>query len=115
MAKHRIDTHGNDVEYENLVASYLDTLGIYHRRQVAFGSIRVDFVLVGLDLIIEIDDPNHTHWDFKAKDRLRDEYLQTLGFAVIRVTNKRLDADPDGALVEIGRIVQDRLRVYWEV
>lgn len=99
--------------YENIIAEYLDVRAIVYSRQgYITGDIRVDFVLVGLDIIIEVDDPSHGRTVKRNKDRDRDRYLSSSGFTVVRVTNK--EASNGSALIIINEaILEARGKLPW--
>lgn len=50
----------------------------------------VDFIFHGLSLIIELDGSQHENT--KEKDLLRDEFIGSLGYTVIRITHKEFQA-----------------------
>jgi very-short-patch-repair endonuclease len=61
-------------------------LGARFRRQVPVGPWIVDFGSFNPMLAIEIDDKSHEFRD----ERVRTDYLESLGFAVLRFTNRRV-------------------------
>jgi very-short-patch-repair endonuclease len=69
------------------------------RRQHAIDRFVVDFYCAERDMIIEVDGPVH---DFTPEeDALRQEYLESLGFHVLRFTNQQVLENIDSVLQEI--------------
>lgn len=50
----------------------------------------LDFYLPTLNLIVEIDGEYHEADEMREKDSIRDEFLKTKGFKVIRLTNRQV-------------------------
>ena len=61
-------------------------LGVRFRRQVPCGHWIVDFCCFDPMLVIEIDDTSHEFRD----ESTRTDYLESLGFRVLRFTNKQV-------------------------
>ncbi len=59
-------------------------LGVRFRRQVPIGPYVVDFACLEKRLAIEIDDPSHELRD----ESIRNRYLQSRGFRILRFTNE---------------------------
>jgi len=59
-------------------------LGQQFRRQRPIGNYIVDFICLPLDLIIEVDGYSHQLPENEAKDRQRQDDLETMGFTVLR-------------------------------
>lgn len=73
--------------------------GLKFRRQVVIGSDVVDFVCLRHRLIVEADGPFHD----AQRDSVRDEWLQSQGFRVLRFDNQQIelrDWEVVGAIVE---------------
>jgi len=71
-------------------------LGVKFRRQMAIDHFIVDFCCPSIGLIIEIDGP--THDDTEEVDALRQARLESLGFEVIRFTNRDVLSNIEGVL-----------------
>jgi hypothetical protein len=71
------------------------------------GGYEVDFHWPGTKLIVELDtwDYHGTPTTFEA-DRRRDADLAAKGYTVIRVTGRRLQADPAGVAATIRRLLR---------
>jgi very-short-patch-repair endonuclease len=59
----------------------------------------VDFVCLSSRLIIEADGAHHAL--APARDRLRDEWLESRGFTVLRFSNDEILLNPTGVLLAI--------------
>ncbi len=66
------------------------------RRQVIFGPYIVDFVCLKKRLIIELD--GYQHLNNQLYDQLRTEYLECLGFSVLRFWNHEVLENWTGVL-----------------
>ena len=62
--------------------------GIKFRRQVPIGQYIVDFLCCEKKLIVELDGSQHI--DNIEYDRIRTEYLNSLGYKVIRIYNNEI-------------------------
>ena len=65
------------------------------RRQYSIGSYIVDFFCPSEKLIIELDGEPHGEYQRIQKDAVRDKYIESLGFFVIRFENKVVSQDPE--------------------
>lgn len=87
--------------HEMLVAAILDTYGIDYSCQVWFRNshieecdvqtFRADFVLVGLDIVVEVDDPGHRRRENQKRDAIKDRIYKERGFNILRIPTKELD------------------------
>ncbi len=73
-------------------------MGLKFRRQHQIGLFITDFYCHESKLVIELDGGIHEEPEATKKDRWRDEDLESLGFNVLRIPNKRLLEDPVEAL-----------------
>jgi very-short-patch-repair endonuclease len=67
------------------------------RRQVPIGPYVADFVCLGRRLIVEADGPFHD----AGRDALRDAWLMSQGFRVLRFRNEEIVVWPDRVLDQI--------------
>ena len=64
----------------------------FHRQRI-IGNYIVDFYCPKLKLIIEIDGYQHFYEENKEYDQKRTEYLENLGFYVLRFENTEVNKD----------------------
>ena len=76
---------------------------IKFRRQHPIYRFILDFFCYQHRFVIEIDGDSHTAPDQLRYDQARTEWLQQRGLRVIRFTNRDIDADIEGVLLEIAR------------
>ena len=70
--------------------------GFKFRRQAPIGTYIVDFSCSDLKLIVEVDGGQHA--EQQRYDSARTEYLESLGFTVIRFWNNEVLTNIDGVL-----------------
>ena len=73
------------------------------RRQLSIGNYIVDFYCPSEKLIVELDGDPHGEYHKISEDIKRDEYLQDLGFTVLRFENRFVFQDPEYILEEINK------------
>ncbi len=74
------------------------------RRSHAIGRYIADFCSPRLKLIIELDgNPHHAQ---QEADAARTQYLEALGYRVLRFWNSRVMEDLNGVLLEIRIVIQ---------
>jgi very-short-patch-repair endonuclease len=76
-----------------------ESLSVKFRKQHALGNYVVDFCSIKKKLIIEVDGSQHL--DQEDYDGARTEYLESLGYRVIRFWNNQVMNDIDGVIREI--------------
>lgn len=84
----------NSTEFEQKLQYYLRGnrfLGLKFKRQVPLGNYIADFVCRDKKLIIELDGSGHLNEEQKIHDEVRDNYLRSLGYKIIRIYNNELD------------------------
>jgi len=86
--------HARAVRQDRSVAERLlwfklrsEQLGAKFRRQHPIGHYIVDFFCIERRLVIEIDGPTHAGAEQQDYDARRTEYLNALGYRVLRFTN----------------------------
>ena len=62
----------------------LRTNGYHFRKQVHLGAYYVDFACLHAKLVIEVDGITHDSGVARSNDALRDDYLRSRGFTVLR-------------------------------
>ncbi len=75
------------------------------RRQYSIGSYIVDFFCPSEKLIFELDGDPHGEYQRIQKDAVRDKYIESLGFFVIRFENKIVFQDPEFIKNEIRKFI----------
>jgi len=65
-------------------------LGVKFIRQHVIGDYIVDFVSRHDGLVVEVDGGYHSEPRQQEDDRLREEYLERMGYHVIRFTNEKV-------------------------
>ena len=75
--------------------------GIHVRRQVPIGRYIADFVIHSHKLAIEVDGEFHALPDRAIRDRLRDEWLSSQGYRILRFTTGELSDSFDGCIEQI--------------
>ena len=73
--------------------------GCQFYRQKPIGDYIVDFFCPGAKLVIELDGSQHFSDEINESDRIRNEYLSSLGLRVLRFTNTDV-------LTDIKRVVE---------
>ena len=86
---------------ERKLWSYLrnDQLGVTFRRQHAVGNYIPDFMCIEKKLIIELDGSQHLEQE--EYDNERTNYLESLGYKVIRFWNNDVMKDIEGVILAI--------------
>jgi len=80
--------------------------GIHFRRQHAIGPYIADFCAPREKLIIEVDGSQHV--EQKEYDRDRTEYLETLGYRVLRFWNHEVLKDMDAVLLALLQVLHEK-------
>ena len=75
--------------------------GCQFYRQKPIGDYIVDFFCPRAKLVVEVDGSQHVSDEISEYDRIRDEYMSSLGLRVLRFTNTDVLKDVGGV---IGRI-----------
>lgn len=70
-------------------------------RQKNIGDYIVDFYCPGAKLIVELDGGQHLANENIKKDKIRDNYLDGLGFRVLRFSDKDVFKNIEGVLQKI--------------
>src|SRR5215813_9339154 len=100
-------TRAETLLWRYMKAGHLD--GLSFRRQMPIGSYIVDFVCLAARVVVEIDGETH---DFEARQRsdaIRDRWLASRGYIVLRFTNEDVLSSLEGVLLRIRDAAQRRL------
>ena len=82
--------------------SYKDILNV--KRQFNIGKYRSDLYFIDYKLVVECDEFNHTDRD-EIKEKIREEYILSLGNKIIRYNPNQKDFDLSNVLREINIIL----------
>lgn len=81
-------------------------LGVIFRRQYPIGDHIVDFVSFDARIVIEVDGEQHAE---SETDKLRDEWLRSQGFNVLRFWNNNVLTNIKGVIDLIGEQISPSL------
>jgi very-short-patch-repair endonuclease len=81
--------------------------GYDFHRQKPIGNYIVDFYCHQLRLVIEIDGITHNYDDVIEKDKIRDNYLHSLGLTVMRISAYNVIQDIQNTLRAIENYILD--------
>jgi very-short-patch-repair endonuclease len=84
-------------------------LGYKFRRQHPIDRFIIDFYCAQAKLCIELDGESHLEADQMEYDAARTEYLEYLGYKVIRFTNNDVRYNVQAVVDEIVRVIESRL------
>lgn len=79
-----------DAEYALWTELRGSKLGVHFRRQHPIGDYIVDFVCLSCWLVVEVDGEYHDTPEQREWDKLRTEYLNSVGFKVVRFSNEEV-------------------------
>ena len=99
----------NQKEEEKLVWTHLRNRNILKqkfRRQHLIGKYIVDFCCLEKRLIIEVDGGQHNDENQIRYDNARTEYLESLGFIVLRFWNNQILGETEQVLNEIVSVLE---------
>jgi len=85
-------------------------LGYKFRRQHPIDRFIVDFYCAEAKLCIEIDGSSHFEIEQEEYDEVRTEFLESLGYRVIRFTNNDVRYNIHSVVNEIVRAVEKRIQ-----
>ena len=77
--------------------------GFKFRRQHALGSYIADFICLKAQLVIEVDGDTHGNDQKQALDAKRTEYIEKIGYRVIRFWNIAVLTETDNVAEAITR------------
>ena len=75
--------------------------GYWFYRQKPIGDYIVDFYCPKAKLVIEVDGGQHLSGEIAENDKVRDEYLSSLGLKVLRFTNTDILKNINGVVERI--------------
>jgi very-short-patch-repair endonuclease len=83
-------------------------LGVQFYRQKPIGNYIVDFYAPAARLVVEVDGSHHFDTGQASYDKQRDEYLERLGFKVLRFDDRQVLTEIDSVVEEIFRTVSEK-------
>ena len=86
------ENRNHETEAESVLWKFIrgDQLGVHFRRQHIIGPFIADFACLPKRIVIEIDGGYHQLPNQQVSDTERSEWLEKMGFKVIRFTNKEV-------------------------
>jgi very-short-patch-repair endonuclease len=75
-----------------------DSLGVRFRRQYGIGSYIADFYSPTLKLVIELDGSQHFTPEALEYDKIREEFMNSLGIKTIKFNNNDVMTNIEGIL-----------------
>ena len=81
------------------------------RRQHAIKFFIIEFYCAKAKLLIEIDGASHLEKEQQEYDQARTEYLEALGYKVIRFTNNDVRYNIHAVITEIMEEVESRIKI----
>jgi very-short-patch-repair endonuclease len=84
----------------------LKPLGFHFRRQAPVGRYIVDFVSFSSRIAIEVDGSQHGLPQGAQSDQVRDAFLRSHGFRILRFWNSDIDRNLDGVMETISAALQ---------
>ncbi len=76
-------------------------LGVRFRRQYGIGSYIADFYCPSLKLVIELDGSQHFTEEGLEYDKIREDFMKSLGIKTLRFNNNDVWNNIEGVLEEI--------------
>jgi very-short-patch-repair endonuclease len=83
----------------------------FHRQRI-IGNYIVDFYCPKLRVVIEIDGYQHFYEESREYDKKRTEYLECLGFVVLRFENTEVNKDFEQVKFEIKEFCEQRAKAF---
>ena len=78
-----------------------EQIGVRFRRQHIIGDYIVDFICLKQKLIIEVDGGYHNNPTQQQKDRIRQNWLESMGYKVLRFNNNDIFHDIESVITII--------------
>ena len=75
--------------------------GCHFYRQKPIGDYIVDFFCPRVKLVVEVDGSQHSSEEIAGYDRIRDDYMSSLGLRVLRFTNAEVLGHIEGVVESI--------------
>ena len=85
----------------------------FHRQRI-IGNYIVDFYCPKLKLIIEIDGYQHFYEENREYDNKRTEYLEKLGYRVLRFENTEVNKDIEEVRYIINNVCEEKMKEIYD-
>jgi len=79
--------------------------GLQFYRQKIIGNYIVDFFCPKVKLVIELDGGQHYDEEEKRKDKIRDNYIKSIGAKVLRFSDREVFENISGVLEKIEEFI----------
>ena len=96
-------------EEKQLWYQFLKMYSIQFKRQVTCGQYILDFYCPSAKLAVELDGKHHYIDERAEKDKIRTEYLNSVGIYVMRFSNKDIWKSFNRVCMQIDYIVKQRI------
>jgi very-short-patch-repair endonuclease len=81
-------------------------LDLHIRRQAPIGRYIADFAQHSARLVIEVDGARHDLPEEQLYDHVRDEWLRSQGYRVVRFRDQEIFEDPDAVAQRIAALIR---------
>lgn len=81
-----------------------------YRRNRPLGKYYADFYCAKARLVIEIDGASHGQGNQPERDKIRDAWMKSEGYEVIRISAEDVLRDPDNVVEGILNLARDRVQ-----
>ena len=78
------------------------------KRQHPISQYIADFYCHKLKLVIEIDGAFHLSDEPKINDKIRDEFMQSLGLEIIRFTNQEVCEKGENVIMRLKKMIKNK-------
>lgn len=85
--------------------------GARFRRETPIGPYICDFAWLSAKIVVEVDGDSHETENGRRHDMIRDAWLNSQGFQVVRFDNLQIIENPDHVAVELARMLAPCLAV----
>ena len=106
----RRELRTNQTEVERIMWTILrnrNFLGVKFRRQHSIGNYIADFYCPSIKLVIELDGSVHFTEEGLEYDKIREEFMNSLGIKTLRFNNNDVMKNIEGVLEEIKKTLQN--------
>lgn len=104
------ENRNNPTLAEKVLWNYLrgKALGVKFLRQHILGDYIGDFVATDIKLVIEVDGGYHSQYLQQQKDNDRSEFINNMGYEVVRFSNEEIVMDTDRVIRQIKEIIKQK-------